>query len=169
MARDNGADPGSSRSELQRLGHEPGRRCQRDVQRAGHRRASSRGRRRQAPAARIRRGLRDHRLVQTGETTDAARHQAGGRDAWSESPGPWKTGASSVLRRRGPAHPARSGRHPGHGSLPGRPAPLPGEPRGHAYSHTGRGQRFRSTRSPLSNRVEASRRSSGSTATGRSM
>ena len=44
-------------------------------------------------------------------------------------------GAPGVLRRGGPAHPARPRRHPRHGPLSARRAPLARRPREHAHPH----------------------------------
>ena len=48
---------------------------------------------------------------------------------------PGRPGAARLLRRRGPAHPARPRRRAGDGALPGEPAALAGRPRRAAHPH----------------------------------
>ena len=73
-----------------------------------------------------------------GKREIEAGHQAGGRNARPDARGSRQAGAPGVLRRGSAADSARPRRHPRHGALPGRPAPVGRGPREHADPRPGR-------------------------------
>ena len=119
---------GSGRGRLRAEHHECGQRRRRATRRPGHRRAASRSGRGQAAPPRLRRRLRDDRLVPRRQGRDEARHQAGRRDRRPHAAESRPSGAPGVLRRGGAANPAGARRRPRDGPLSARRAALARRP-----------------------------------------
>ncbi len=122
-------------AQLRLLADRPGRPHRHRADGRKSRRAAGCGRSGARAPYRLPGRLRHHRHLPRRQAGARARDPAGGRGARALGPGSRPAGAAGLLRRRGAAHPARTGRRKGHAPLPARGAQLAGGSREHAHPH----------------------------------